>query len=212
MEPEFVSVVIGAVAAGVAVTTLLIVIYQTGLMRRQTTIMNAQIDLAKEQTALAKEQTKLSQRQLEIVEKQDELLARRAVLRFHVAEIQRDPDGSVVLQARVENVGRRAARDYFWQLLLPVSLPIATAWEADPSGNAVPQADEATVDGIKHRLYRGRVPGPTYPTRMNAIVNIKVPPLKMRVVDPIRWLLVTDDGVFPEDGKPGIIALDARPG
>jgi hypothetical protein len=210
MDTEYVSMVIGAIGAGLAVTTLLIVIYQTALMRRQTAVMDTQTNLATEQTALAREQTRLSQRQLEIVEKQEELLARRAVLALYLVELKREPDGGVVFQARVRNDGRRGTRDYFWHLLLPADLPTAKVWSPESGGTVTP-TDETTIDGIKYRQYRDRVPGPTYPTRENALLNIMVPPLKTQKLSPIRWLLVSEDGVFPEDGKQGIVQLDATP-
>jgi len=91
LTTEFVTVLVGAVAAGLSLATLLVVVYQTALMKRQT----------------------------EIIEKQDEIIARRAILSIQKGQYYTAAPENDRLPLMAHNSGRKGSDSFNWHILIP---------------------------------------------------------------------------------------------
>jgi hypothetical protein len=104
------------------------------------------------------------------------------------------PDGSVRVEFRIENRGRRGARDYYWHVYLP------RVWPYDWEGGVVKPVHKDRIyrrGGQWFKYFAGYIDQPLHPKRASTIGSMVVP--VSRFPFPIEWQVTSDDGSFPGD-------------
>lgn len=180
----------------VGVGTIVLVIIQVLIMRRQTAMMHEQGEIAKRQEAISKRQGEIAEAQHKIMEDQ---LGRRALLRFAGVTV-RETAEQTIYNFSVENYGSRTARDVYWHLAFPVAL--LNISEAKFTTEA--DDDYQTMDGQEWRRFKHLAAVPVFPTRRILVCVLTVDKLKIAAVGSppssawaAKWMLVSEDGVFP---------------
>lgn len=164
--------------------TLIVVLVQLRLMKQQTGLMN--------------HQDTLMQRQTDILIRQDEtnreILSRRIKL---VMYMEMESTQQVVVLCR--NDGRRTARDFYWHLAVPNTVPGEAVWnglgnvQLGPTGGGL-------YDNQRYRHYGQLVKEPLYPTRTTPVARISGYYEQLS----LWWSTISEDGCDPTpDGKMG---------
>jgi hypothetical protein len=138
----------------------------------------------------------VAQRQMDIMVRQDEtnreVLAGRIKL---VMYLEIESASQVVVLCR--NDGKRTARDFYWHLAVPTTVPGHAVWNG--LGNAQLSSTSGGLhDDQSHRHYSQLVTEPLYPTRATPVARISTHYEQLS----LWWSTVSEDGSDPmPDGK-----------
>ncbi len=173
------SMTINLLILGVAVVTLLVVGFQVYLMLRQ----------------------------LNIMKRQDQILNRRAnlVLEVH-SQYNNDQHTDRTLSFSVENNGNKAAKDFYWHLMIPHRFAQARELLIAPRRQVLPENNLLTIDNTQYTQYRCFHAEPVYPKRTNRLCSLRFDGNNVAHPITIYWKISAEDGVFPE-GE-GVARLD----
>lgn len=183
------------IAVGVAILTLVCVLYQLRLERRQT--------------RLAEEQTRLAQRQGEIIEKQDEILSRRPKL-----DVIGTQAGDEAIVFGVVNKGNYAVGRFEWELLVPAKL-VSEHKLIDHEGLEVPMIGQVREGDDWLFRYCGKLveDTPLFGGQIKTLAQIPLSDTRLFEGKHFgKWRIHTEAGDFPS-GKieMGIVEIHIRP-
>jgi hypothetical protein len=157
-----------ALSTATGVATLIIVLVQLRLMRRQTDIMG----------------------------KHAELLARRAVPVACPKVRGRRMDGAVEVDFRFRNDGSGTLRNFYWQVGIPVAAEFRPFRLGE--GGTTPQVSLTGLEGVQYYDYHAYEEQPIYPTRDISVGIATLKPDFNNGLIRFMWRVVSEDGAFPE--------------
>jgi hypothetical protein len=161
------------------------------------------------------EQTAISKRQMELAEKQDRLIQAELIRKSQLKLEFLTPDGEgpeKKILIAVRNIGTKVAREFYWNLLIPVG---PDHWmRVERVDLPLRNEDYVVVNPDRYRRSGGFVNTPLYPDRVilcAVLVLNEGPGIKaFRNFRETRllWQISTEDGPFPNADGYSVISVD----
>jgi hypothetical protein len=138
-------------------------------------------------------QVYLMYKQLAIMKKQDELLSLKSNLsifgEYNTTKSQ--------FEFFAENKGNKGAVDFYWHILVPISLSNNRNMRINPVNIPTEATAEMPIDGVMYKDFNAPMSEKLYPTRQKPLANFPLPDNKMTGGFKFYWFVVGEDGIFP---------------